>query len=131
MPRARRRALVALMLPALAACASPQVRCERAATSDLRTVTELIAETEATLERGYAWRTEERTVRVGLTGCIGGGGLIYTGVCAGEETRTVRRPVAVDLDAERRKLDSLRRKQAELRAEAAVAVAQCRAAAGG
>jgi len=117
----------ALFALALAGCATPQERCIRDATRDLRTVNALIAESEATIDRGYALVEEQRLVSVGFGYCIGGHGRVGYRFCGETYTTTVRRPVAVDLDVERRKLAGLRGKAAELEREAGPAVAQCQA----
>lgn len=119
------------LLLALAACATPQERCIRDATRDLRTVNALIAESEATLARGYAIVEEQRLVHVGFGYCIGGRGRVGYRFCGETYPTTVRRPAAVDLDAERRKLAGLRGKAEELERAAGPAVAQCQAGGAG
>ena len=114
------------LLLLLAACGTPQQRCEIQATRDLRVVDELIAESEATLRRGYALREEQRT-RFGTTICYGGGsghGYGY-GFCWGNDTYTSLRPVAVNLDEERAKLLSLQQKREELQAQARAQLDAC------
>jgi hypothetical protein len=106
------------------ACATPQQRCEIQATRDLRVVNELIAESQATLRRGYALREEQRT-RFGTTICYGGGDDFGYGFCWGNETYTRLRPVAVNLDEERAKLQTLLRKKEELEVEARAQIDAC------
>ena len=114
--------LAALIL--VTACATPRQRCEIQATRDLRVVNELIAESQATLRRGYALREEQRT-RFGTTICYGGGGDFGYGFCWGNDTYTRLRPVAVDLDQERAKLQSLLQKREELEVEARAQIDAC------
>jgi hypothetical protein len=116
------RPLLALAVPILlAACATPQQRCEIQATRDLRVMNQLIAESQATLQRGYALREEQRT-RVGATICTGGGTDFGYRFCWGNDSYTRLRPVAVNLDDERAKLQTLlqRREELELRARAQI-----------
>lgn len=112
-----RHLLLALALP-LAACATPREKCEDAATRDLKIVTDLITETEQNIARGYAIsRTvEERYV---LNFCFSDdfkdGKTRYV-MCNEWEPRVVEKPVAIDLDAERKKLVSLKKQQDSLKA---------------
>lgn len=109
----------------LTACTDPRAVCLNEATKDLRIVQALIADTEATIERGYAIQTETRTV-------------IYTNFCVGTGRRdgsftfcnypypvTTKTPVAVDLNAERAKLRSLQSKERELKRESKIAARRC------
>ena len=117
--------LAALALPLLlAACATPQQRCELQATQDLRVVNGLIAETQTTIQRGYALREEQRT-RAGATICYGGGDDFGYGFCWGNDTYTQVRPVAVNLDEERAKLQTLLRKREELEVQARAQLDAC------
>ena len=112
-------------LLALAACTDPKQACINDATKDLTIVQGLIADTEATLERGYAIHTAARTVLY-TDFCIGTG--VRNGhfsFCNRAQPVTSRKPVAVDLDAERRKLRSLKQKEAELRARSANNIQRC------
>jgi hypothetical protein len=93
------------------ACASPQERCERDAARDLNVLNGLIAESEATLERGYAFE-EIKYPDVNVRVCYNDDGRAF--VCGSNRIRTERRPVAVDLEAEERKLASLKAKRREL-----------------
>jgi hypothetical protein len=117
------RLLLALPL-LLAACATPQQRCEIQATRDLRVVNGLIAETQATLQRGYALREEQRT-RVGTTICYGRHDNFGYGFCWGNDTYTRVRPVAVNLDEERAKLQTLLNKREELEVRARAQIEAC------
>ncbi|MFY0692876.1 MAG: hypothetical protein JXR14_13265 [Paracoccaceae bacterium] len=110
----------------LAGCGDPRSKCIKDASKDLSVIQELIADTEATIARGYAIQTETRTV-------------VYTDFCFGShrynrgsfqfcnraQPVVSKEPVAVDLDAERRKLKSLREKEAELRRRTALDIQKC------
>lgn len=123
-----RSALLMLPLAALAACATPQEQCISDATRELRTINRLVNETERNLTRGYALETVQE-VRVVESICRGENedGSTFTFEC--EETRTIdrQRQVAIDLDAERAKLNSLRERQARMQRQAESGVNQCRA----
>ncbi len=112
----------------LAACASPEERCVIAATKERRTVEALIAETEANLARGYAIdREAERRPR--LTFCAGSArSNVGMSFCTREDIVYRDRPVAIDPEAERRKLALLRERKARLDAAAERDLAACRAA---
>lgn len=139
MPRppiaAARAALFALCL-GLAGCGTPQERCIASVTRDLRVVDRLIAETEVNLARGYAM--VDQTIFVTTwnycTGPVlvqpnaGGPPVLVPGqMCLDDEARTVRRPVAIDPAAERRKLAGLQDQRRKILARAGPAIAQCRA----
>jgi hypothetical protein len=126
-----RPALVLLLPALLAACETPQQRCEARAVQDLRVINALIDETEATIRRGYAFQTVQNTRPV-ATFCWGGysggwddgwgGG---TGICWANNTVTTQEPVAVNLDEQRATLRSLQAKRAELEVEARAQLAAC------
>ena len=113
-------------LLALTACATPRERCLADATRDLRVVDELINETRANLQRGYAVRTVSEPDTFWRL-CLGTGHRHGTGAQFCRSTRWVERsePVAVNLDEERRKLQSLTSKRQELVKTAALAQARC------
>lgn len=115
-------------LVTLAACASPQETCKTKATQDLRIVQSLIVEAEETLARGYRYETKTRLIP-SLEICFGGERR-YTNVsfCHRNVPVTNRKPVAVDLEEERRKLRSLKAKEAELQRQAARDLPQCETA---
>ncbi len=110
----------------LAGCATPREACIDTVSEDLRVVRALIADTEATLERGYAIQTEERLVTYS-TFCVGAHGDVGIVFCDRIQPVRSKKPVAVDLDEERRKLRSLKRKEVELSRKTAAAIAQCEA----
>jgi hypothetical protein len=118
-----------VLLP-LTACGTPQEQCIGAATRDKRVVDRLISEVEGNLARGYAY---ENTV-------------IYSPawqdctprataenpepkpkLCFEEVPQTVRKAVAIDLDAEATKLRGLKQKRKDQARDSAGAVAQCKA----
>ena len=132
------RAPLALALAALvAACGTPQERCIDSATRDLRVVEGLIAGLERDLARGYTvdhlqvaetrWMPCTGHVYVPGKGDRPGHYRPVQRMCLGEQVRTVSRPRAIDLAAERRNLDEMRLKRAELARTADAGVAQCRA----
>jgi hypothetical protein len=124
-----------LALVALAACGTPQERCVAGVTRDLRVVEGLIGDAEVNLARGYGMR--ETIVFVPVWDYCGppvvvqpqGGApvVVPAGLCLDDRAQTVRRPVAIDLDAERRKLAQLQDQRARLARQAEPAIAQCRA----
>ncbi|MFN3937597.1 MAG: hypothetical protein ACK4KW_08455 [Gemmobacter sp.] len=120
-------AILALLL--LSACGTPQEQCIAAVTRDLTVLDRLIAETGRNLSRGYAVETFEVSdfryvpCRIGTDAA---GNPVWSR-CLEDFSRTATRPVAIDLDAERRKLASMQRKRAELARAAGPAIAECRA----
>lgn len=124
-----RSRLLLLPLLALAACATPLERCERAATEDLRVLDALIVETQQNIDRGYAIDQEIREspyLRLCYGRSVDDGrlGMVF---CNDRRTIVRDRPVAIDLDAERAKLASLKAKRSEVAQRAAVALASCHA----
>lgn len=127
-------ALLTLCL-GLAACGTPRERCVASVTRDLRVVDGLIQDAQVNLARGYGIR--EQTVFVPAWQYCGppvivqpqGGGAAVAmpaGLCLEDRAQTVRRPVAIDLDAERRKLSQLQEQRTRLARQAEPAIAQCR-----
>ena len=116
------------LLPALAltlGCTDPRQACLSEATRDLGTIRALIADTEATVRRGYAIETEERT-RIFTTFCLGNRtSNVGLSVCNSSQPVISRRPVAVDIGEERRKLASLQVRERELRASTASEIQRC------
>lgn len=112
----------------LVACATPQESCVNNASRDLRVLTGLIAETRGNLQRGFALveRQEFRTVR---TTCKGENedGSTFLFRCEKAKTVTRRLPVAIDLNAERAKLQSLEERQRQMQVNLQGAIAQCQA----
>lgn len=116
---------------ALAACGTPQEQCISAATRDLRVLEGLIKETEANLTRGYALEQREVTRKI-LVDCTPRPTAKQpkpkARSCWADQVDTVTKPVAIDLNAEQRKLASMRAKRQQLMTRAETSVAQCRAA---
>ena len=112
----------------LTACATPREACIAEVTREVRVLDALIAETRANLARGFAVE-ERQEIDTRRTFCIGRNedGSTFQFRC--EETETVTRevPVAIDLNAERAKLESLEQRQAQNRINAQSGIAQCEA----
>ena len=117
-------ALLALL--ALAACQTPRESCISEASEELRTVEALIAETRGNIGRGYALETDQE-VRVIRTTCTVelDDGTEARVPCDRTDVDDVERPVAIDLNAERLKLESLLEQRGRLRAQQEVAVRNC------
>ena len=127
--------LSTLALPAfallLAACGTPQERCIREGTSDLRVLNSLIAESEATLNRGYGL-VEVQTTRMSWEHCgwyppAKEGQPPQPRMCWRHVPDTETRPVSVNLEAERAKLRGMKQKQQQLQRSAAPVIAACKA----
>lgn len=124
--------LLSALALSLAACATPRESCLRTATKDLIVIDRLIAETQATLARGYALEREPYT-RTQVDLCLGSGrygygrGGIGWNYCATPTTRYRDRPVAIDRAAEERKLRELRQTRTRLAPEVEQRAAQCSA----
>lgn len=119
------------LMALLAACGSPQEQCIARATKELRTITALAEETAANLARGYAYETYEITTPVWVI-CEwmqpeAEGEHPRPRYCFEDETETFTRRIAIDPEAEQRKLAGLRKKDAELRRKVAAEVEACRA----
>ena len=114
----------------LTGCATPQERCINGATRDMQVVDQLIAESMATLARGYALDSQIVT-RKEFEDCTpratAGDPSPRPRMCLIDVPETITRPVAVDLAAEQAKLRGLKAKSAEQSVAAAKAIAQCRA----
>jgi len=121
-----RRALFILPFAVLAACATPREQCISNVTRDARVLSSLIAQTEGNLERGYALeeRQEIRTVRRSCRG-RNNDGTVFSYRCDTANTVTTTVPVAIDLNVERAKLESLEQRFAQTQTASNQAVAQC------
>lgn len=124
----RQFALPALLL--LSACGTPQEQCIGSATRDMRVVDRLIAQSEATISRGYGF--EETTVY--LTRWVNCGPRPSkenpkpeVQMCLDDVPQTVRRAVAVDLRAEAEKLAGLKATRAAQAKAAEAAITSCKA----
>lgn len=116
----------------LSACGTPQEQCINRNTRDLRTVDRLIAEAEGNLARGYAFETvtvyEDYWTYCERPAPAEGEPAPPPRLCLDERPVTERRPKAIDLNAEARKLDSLKAKRKDLARQAEAVIAQCKAA---
>jgi hypothetical protein len=105
----------------LFACTEPAPRCAIPETRELGTINKLIAETEATLERGYVMQETDRS---GVNFCLGGRrshvGLSFCTDPAGQ-----KKPVAIDHAAEERKLASLNARRQALITQINAKTAAC------
>ena len=124
-----------ILLPALlilVACGTPQEQCINRNTRDLRTMQKLVDETQANLARGYA--IEEYTVYVPVwqicevqPSTDPAQPAPPPRYCFDDEPQTRTRPKAIDLNAERAKLESILQRRDELARAAQPVIAQCKA----
>lgn len=121
-----------IVIPALlvlTGCATPYERCINMATRDMQVVDRLIAESRATLSRGYALESQI-IYRTDFEDCTPRATIDYPNprprMCLVDVPQTVTRPKAVDLAAEQVKLAGLEAKSAAQSKDAALALAQCR-----
>lgn len=124
-----KRILIPTLL-VLAACGTPQQNCISGATRDMRVVDRLIAETEANLQRGYAIeeRVISRTIWVRCQPHVRPGQPDPgPQMCLDDVDDVVRRPQAIDLNAEAAKLASLKAKRAAQAKAASPYIAACKA----
>ncbi|WP_372602652.1 hypothetical protein [Actibacterium sp.] len=123
------RYLALALLGLLAACATPRQQCENAATQERDTVGALMIETEQNIARGYAIESHVETrPRFEFCYVTNPDGNIGLSFCNTVEPVEVERAVAIDLDAEKAKLKSLKAKFNTLSKQADAALAQCRIA---
>lgn len=120
-------------LLALTACGTPQERCIRNQTSELRTVQNLLAEVEGNLARGYAWQ-EREVIGQEWDDCPrvvrrrdGDRDIIYV-PCLRTVTDTEHYRVPIDPASESRKRDNLRERRDVLIQQAEAGVRACRTA---
>lgn len=127
-----KRILIPTLL-VLAACGTPQQNCISGATRDMRVVDRLIAETEANLQRGYAIEEQviSRTIWVRCQPYYDyeRPDQPHPGpqMCLDDVDDVVRRPQAIDLNAEAAKLASLKAKRAAQAKAASPYIAACKA----
>lgn len=119
-------ALALLSALALAACETPRESCLSDASRELRIVESLIRETQGNLQRGYAIE-EDQVVSVDRDFCRveREDGSIRLRPCDRTRVEDVSRPVAIDLRAERAKLDGLLERRERLLAETAARQQAC------
>lgn len=114
----------------LAACGTPQEQCISANTRDLQVVDRLIREAEGNLARGYGYQivTEYEPRWIDCTPrpteAVPNP---VSQMCFDRVPVSVRKEVALDLNAEAAKLKSLKVKRAALATAAESVVAQCKA----
>lgn len=126
---------IALLLPLtlLAACGTPQENCIRGNTREFRVLSNLLAETEANLARGYAWK-ERQVTRTELGFCRRpvrqrDGDIVYIeSSCWRDVVDTERYRVPIDPAAERRTRDYLTDKLKTETARAEQVVKACKVA---
>ena len=118
--------LALLAALALAACETPRESCLSSASRDLSVVESLIRQTEGNLQRGYAIEVDQ-VVDVDRSFCRveREDGDIDLVPCDRTEVENVRRPVAIDLNAEQAKLDSLQDRRATLLSQTAARQQAC------
>ena len=126
------RPMIALPLAALvllSACATPREACISEASADLRRVNAFITDTQANIARGYALETrQEVRVREALCYGLDSEGNPFSFECEKTEVIDVQVPVAINLAAEREKLDSLIAQQAVLERQSQARIQACIAA---
>ena len=123
------RAILFVPFIALAACATPQERCISQVSANARTIDALIAETRVNIARGYGI-AEHEEVDVINKRCerkLESGETIRF-PCDEVVTHTVRTPVAIDLNAEEAKLQSLLERRAAIDENLQANIQQCIAA---
>jgi hypothetical protein len=114
----------AACLLSLGACVQGQPTCTSPAARELKTIDRLIADTEATIDRGFTTAASEGA-RINF--CLGGGGNnVGVSFCADP----TRRNVPIDRAAEQRKLDGLMERRAALARQAAIDSRACAEAVG-
>lgn len=116
--------LSATALIGLSACIDEYEQCVRNNSKDLRVVNDLISQSQTTISRGYSFETLIST-DVQEVVCLTALGEQAT--CLVEVGTTYQSPVAVDLDAERRKLAQLVDQRKILETRLAQATKACRA----
>lgn len=117
------------LLPLVAACATPREACLARVSQDQRVLERLIVETRANLARGYAIEVKQEFKEIRRTCAteLPDGSFVKTR-CDEVDVKEVKVPVAIDLNAERAKLESLEQRQAQMQSNAEVARQQCLAA---
>ncbi len=116
---------MSLALPlVLAACASPYEICVANANKDIRVLDDLIAQARENIARGYGIRSETSFSTEKQVCGENAGKPVYCEVAVPD---TVEVPVAIDLKAEQKKLQSLQATRQKKLARASVAARQCRA----
>ena len=108
----------------LSACIDEYEQCVRNNSKDLNVVNELISQSQTTVSRGYGFET---LISSDIQEVVCLTSLGEQATCLVEVGTTYQSPVAVDLDAERRKLAQLVAQQKVLQTRLAQATKACRA----
>ncbi|WP_428546711.1 hypothetical protein [Profundibacter sp.] len=116
-----KRYLLALLLP-LAGCSTALEQCVNRSTKNLQAVDDLIATTQANIDRGYALDSRPQ-VSIGLQLCTSPSANFH--FCTGTQTSPKQAPVAIDVAAERRKLAELKSRRAVLKRQSDLVVRAC------
>lgn len=109
---------------ALAGCIDEYEQCVRNNSKDLNVIYQLIEQSEATVNRGYGFETRIATQLEEVV-CLTAEGAQAT--CLVEVGTSYQAPVAVDLEAERRKLAQLHEQRRVLQSRLEDAKDVCRA----
>ena len=117
-----RRIVILALLP-LAACGTPREACISRATKDLRVVDRLIVASQTNLDRGYAIGTQSYITHERELCGKSKGKNIY---CSVPVTAQRKVPVAINLNDEQAKLDSLIEKREQLELRTSATISQCR-----
>lgn len=120
------RIVTLALLPLLFACATPQEACLANVGKDQRVLNRLIVETRGNLDRGFAVKKEQkfREVSAICKSELPDGTEIRT-ACQKTEVRDVEVAVAIDLNAERAKLQSLEERLQQMQINSESARQQC------
>jgi hypothetical protein len=120
------RAALLIVPLLLTACATPREACLNDVNREVRILDELIGVTRANLSRGFAVEEREE-VRTTRSTCRGRNedGTTFRFRCDKTSTFTRSVPVAIDLNAERAKLESLEQRQVQNISNAESGIAQC------
>ena len=110
----------------VSACGIVQNKCETTSVDkELEDVEQMIAETHANLDRGYAIHNAGGSL--GVSFCAGNrSSNIGISFCTSPTRRAGETPIAIDTAAERRKLRALEARRIELDDRAALEKAACR-----
>lgn len=115
----------------LAACAPQPTACSSTAARDLRTLDTLIAESRENLARGYAIGSSSGRGSTSVNFCLGNSSNnVGVSFCSGGRPGYRTGPVAIDLDEERAKLESMLQQRTVLASRAAADAAACTSARG-
>lgn len=126
-----RLTLALLAVLTLTACAPQPSACNSTAARNLRTLDMLIAESRENLERGYAIGSSTGRGNTSVNFCLGNSSNnVGVSFCSGGRPGYRTGPVAIDLDEERAKLESMLQQRTALASRAAADAAACTSARG-